>query len=53
MRWCTAYPDGRTLEEGQVVSIDVGVKKNGYFGDGARTFRGRESIGEEKRGCCR
>jgi len=31
-------PDGRTLEEGQVVSVDVGVKKDGYFGDGARTF---------------
>ncbi len=31
-------PDGRTLEEGQIVSIDVGVKKGGYFGDGARTF---------------
>lgn len=31
-------PNGRVLEEGQVVSVDVGVKKNGYFGDGARTF---------------
>ena len=31
-------PNGRTLEEGQIVSIDVGVQKNGYFGDGARTF---------------
>ncbi len=31
-------PDGRQLEEGQIVSIDVGVKKNGFFGDGARTF---------------
>jgi len=31
-------PDGRALEEGQIVSIDVGVKKNGYFGDGAFTF---------------
>ena len=31
-------PNGRRLEEGQVVSVDVGVKKNGYFGDGARTF---------------
>jgi methionyl aminopeptidase len=31
-------PDGRRLEEGQIVSIDVGVKKGGYFGDGARTF---------------
>jgi methionyl aminopeptidase len=31
-------PDGRVIQEGQVVSVDVGVKKNGYFGDGARTF---------------
>ncbi|HCV43571.1 MAG TPA: type I methionyl aminopeptidase [Bacteroidetes bacterium] len=31
-------PDGRKLEEGQVVSIDVGGRKENYFGDGARTF---------------
>jgi methionyl aminopeptidase len=31
-------PDGGKIEEGQVVSIDVGVKKDGFFGDGARTF---------------
>lgn len=31
-------PDGRKLEDGQVVSVDVGVKKNGYYGDAARTF---------------
>lgn len=31
-------PDGRKLKESQVVSIDVGVKKEGYFGDGACTF---------------
>ncbi len=31
-------PDGRVLEEGQVVSVDVGVQKNSYFGDGAKTF---------------
>jgi len=31
-------PDGRRLEDGQVVSVDVGVKKNGYYGDAARTF---------------
>jgi len=31
-------PDGRVLEEGQIVSIDVGVKKSGYYGDGAKTF---------------
>jgi len=40
-------PDGRRLEEGEIVSVDVGVKKNGWFGDGARTFSvGR--ISEEK-----
>lgn len=31
-------PGNRQLAEGDIVSIDVGVKKNGYFGDGARTF---------------
>lgn len=31
-------PNGRILREGQVVSIDVGVRKNGYYGDAARTF---------------
>jgi len=31
-------PDERKLEAGQVVSIDVGVKKDGFYGDGARTF---------------
>lgn len=30
-------PDGRVIAEGQVVSIDVGVEKNGYYGDGAMT----------------
>jgi len=41
-------PDGQVIVEGQVVSVDVGVKKNGYFGDSARTFAvGR--ISEEKR----
>ena len=30
-------PDGRRIEPGQVVSIDVGVKKGDYFGDGACT----------------
>jgi len=31
-------PGGRKLKAGDIVSIDVGVKKNGYFGDGAYTF---------------
>ncbi len=41
-------PNGEVLELGQIVSIDVGVRKNGYFGDGAKTFAvGR--IDDEKR----
>jgi methionyl aminopeptidase len=40
-------PNGRKVEEGDIVSIDVGVRKDGYFGDGARTYAvGR--INEEK-----
>lgn len=40
-------PGGRRLEEGQIVSIDVGVKKGGWFGDAARSFAvGR--VSEEK-----
>ncbi len=31
-------PGKRLLEEGDIVSVDVGVKKNGYYGDGAKTF---------------
>jgi len=31
-------PGERKLQDGDIVSIDVGVKKNGYFGDGAKTF---------------
>ncbi|HLB00172.1 MAG TPA: type I methionyl aminopeptidase [Bacteroidota bacterium] len=40
-------PGKRKLVEGEIVSIDVGVKKNGYFGDGAWTFPVGE-ISEEK-----
>jgi methionyl aminopeptidase len=31
-------PGGRVLEEGDIVGIDVGVRKRGYVADGARTF---------------
>ena len=31
-------PNGKILKEGQIVSIDCGVEKNGYYGDSARTF---------------
>ena len=40
-------PDGRVLVAGEIVSIDVGVKKNGYYGDGARTYA-VPPISEEK-----
>ncbi len=31
-------PSSRRLEEGQVLSVDVGAVKNGYYGDAAKTF---------------
>ena len=31
-------PGDRVLKEGDIVGIDVGVEKGGYFGDAARTF---------------
>jgi methionyl aminopeptidase len=39
-------PGLRKLIEGDIVSIDVGVKKDGYYGDGAKTF----AIGNVKEG---
>lgn len=41
-------PSNRELREGDLLSIDVGVKKNGYYGDGAWSFPiGR--VSEEKK----
>ncbi|HEV8538695.1 MAG TPA: type I methionyl aminopeptidase [Bacteroidota bacterium] len=31
-------PGNRALQEGEIIAIDVGVKKNGLYGDGAWTF---------------
>lgn len=31
-------PGSRCLKEGDLVSVDIGVEKNSYFGDGAVTF---------------
>ncbi len=31
-------PGNRVLREGEIISIDVGVRKNGFYGDGAATF---------------
>lgn len=40
-------PGKRVLKEGEIVSIDVGAKKNGFYGDGAFTFAVGE-VNEEK-----
>ncbi|HMH34588.1 MAG TPA: type I methionyl aminopeptidase [Puia sp.] len=32
------FPNGKELKEGDIVSIDIGVYKNGYHGDHAYTF---------------
>ncbi len=37
-------PDNRRLKEGDIVGIDIGVEKNGFIADAARTF----GIGELK-----
>jgi methionyl aminopeptidase len=31
-------PGDRALKEGEILSVDVGVQKDGYFGDAARSF---------------
>lgn len=31
-------PNGRKLKEGDIVKVDVGVIKDGYFADGAKTY---------------
>jgi methionyl aminopeptidase len=31
-------PDQRVLKDGDIVSIDIGVSRSGYFSDGAQTF---------------
>jgi len=33
-----AIPGSRELKDGDIVGIDVGVEKNGYYGDAARTI---------------
>ena len=40
-------PGSRALREGEIVSLDVGVKKNQFFGDGAWTFEVGK-VSEEK-----
>lgn len=44
-----AIPGEYRLREGDIVGIDVGVEKDGYFGDAARTFAVGEVTDEAKR----
>ena len=41
-------PDGRVIENGDIVSVDLCAYKNGFHGDGARTFCIGE-VSEEKK----
>jgi len=41
-------PSGRKLENGDIVSIDVGALKNGYYGDSAYTFAVGEISSKKK-----
>ncbi len=41
-------PRNRVIKEGEILSIDVGVEKNGYFGDAALSV-GIGNISDEKR----
>ena len=42
-------PSDRVLREGEIFSIDIGVEKNGYFGDAALTVAIGEISDEKKR----
>ncbi|MFQ5400299.1 MAG: type I methionyl aminopeptidase [Anaerolineae bacterium] len=35
---CHGLPDGRTLKEGDIIGIDIGLKYRGYCGDACVTF---------------
>lgn len=32
------FPDGKALKDGDIISVDIGIVKNGYHGDHAYTF---------------
>ncbi|MEX0602036.1 MAG: type I methionyl aminopeptidase, partial [Bacteroidota bacterium] len=42
-------PGSRVLRQGEILSVDVGVKKGGYFGDAARSFRVGQVTDEKDR----
>ena len=42
-------PGERVLKDGEIVSIDIGVELDGYFGDAARTFKVGQVSAEKER----
>ncbi len=42
-------PAHRRLREGEILSVDVGVRKNGFYGDGAMSFRIGQVTAEKER----
>ena len=42
-------PGNRVLKNGEIISLDVGVQKNGYFGDAALSVAVGEIIAEKQR----
>lgn len=42
-------PGKRALKEGEIVSVDIGVECEGFFGDGAKTYAVGEISPEKKR----
>ncbi len=42
-------PKNRVLRDGEILSVDVGVKKDGYYGDGAMSFAVGEVSPEKER----
>lgn len=42
------FPNKKELREGDIISVDIGVLKNGYHGDHAYTF----AIGDPGPKCC-
>ena len=42
-------PGNRVLKNGEIISLDVGVQKNGYFGDAALSVAVGEITGEKQR----
>ncbi len=41
-------PGKRIIKEGDLVSIDVGVKYQGFYGDSARSFKSGISVNKRK-----